>query len=304
MRLDRAVRERLQISWNEARRKIETGKIRIDGKVVTDPALDVDGPETLDYQPDAPRPKKPLDLERSAIVHLDPHVVVVEKSSGLLTVPFEGHEKDTLDQQLRRLLSKISPVTGSRRSAMPPLMVLHRLDRGTSGLLVFARTFAAKEHLAKQFRAHSAHRRYLALVHGDMASQTFRSHLVIDRGDGIRGSSEHAKGRGERRGGKEAITHVEAVEHLRGATLLSCRLETGRTNQIRIHLAEAGHPLIGETIYLRDFEKTPIVAPRLMLHAAELGFVHPQSGDTMMFTSPLPDAFETMVASLRQGQRP
>ena len=183
---------------------------------------------------------------------------------------------------------------------MPSLMIVHRLDRGASGVLVFARTWTAKIGLAAQFKQHSPTRQYLALVHGHAASGTIESHLLADRGDGRRGSSESSPHAKVRRAGKgrRALTHVECLQKLAGASLISCVLETGRTNQIRIHLSEAGHPLLGETTYLRGFKGRPIQAERLMLHAKTLGFVHPVTNQEMSFEAPLPPEFERLIAKL------
>src|SRR5207245_8632839 len=124
----------------------------------------------------------------------------------------------------------------SPRSPQPRLRVVHRLDKETSGLVVFARTVAADRGLGRQFHAHTVVRRYLAVVPGFVPPQTVRSFLVRDRGDGRRGSSD------DETQGKEAVTHFDVAERLPGYTVLSCRLETGRTHQIRIHLAQLGHP--------------------------------------------------------------
>src|SRR6202040_38118 len=130
-----------------------------------------------------------------------------------------------------------------RRLPGPRLRVVHRLDQETSGLVVFARTVPAERLLGMQFHAHTVTRRYLAVVPGRLDAGTVRSFLVRDRGDGRRGSTQSDAD------GKEAITHFEVAERLPGYTLLSCRLETGRTHQIRIHLAELGHPVCGEKVY-------------------------------------------------------
>jgi 23S rRNA pseudouridine1911/1915/1917 synthase len=172
---------------------------------------------------------------------------------------------------------------------------VHRLDRETSGLVVFTRTWLAKQSLSLQFRRHSVHRRYLAIAHGDVRSATIRSFLIEDRGDGLRGS---ARGRppADARG---AVTHVERVEGLRRATLVSCRLETGRTHQIRIHLSEAGSPLVGEHVYIRGFSGEIVEAPRLMLHALELGFVHPATEREVRWELPIPADMRAVVERLR-----
>jgi 23S rRNA pseudouridine1911/1915/1917 synthase len=173
-------------------------------------------------------------------------------------------------------------------------MIVHRLDKGTSGLLVFARTWLAKDGLASQFKQHTPEREYVALIHGSINSCTITSHLLQDRGDGIRGSRERSPNHKLRRSGKgqRAVTHVELLETAGGVSKVSCRLETGRTNQIRIHLSELGHPLLGERTYMRGFAGPRIKAPRLMLHAARLGFVHPATGRPLAFEQPPPADFE------------
>jgi len=125
---------------------------------------------------------------------------------------------------------------------------------------VFARTFAAKKELSNQLRVHSVHRKYLAIAHGNVRAQTFRGYIVKDRGDRMRGTSKFGR---ESREGQLAVTHVEVVEPLHGGTLVACRLETGRTHQIRIHLSEAGHPIVGERVYVRDYtgEVIPLRGP-------------------------------------------
>jgi 23S rRNA pseudouridine1911/1915/1917 synthase len=157
----------------------------------------------------------------------------------------------------------------------PPvaLGVVHRLDKETSGLLVFTRTWQAKKELMQAFRFHHVHRRYVALVHGVARSSTLETHFVEDRGDGLRGSVEHRRGRKHAVGSERtqrAVTHIEVLETFprSSASLVACTLETGRTHQIRIHLAEDGHPVLGERVYIRDYEGPEIPAPRVMLHAA------------------------------------
>ncbi len=303
-RADAAVRALFRLTWGEARERIDRGKIDIDGEVLLDRDARVAAGQKLDFRADAPRPRKRLARETVELVHVDIHLAVVAKPPGIATVPFEDDSRDiTLDRLVRDRLLAL-PGARSRNGTPPPPGVVHRLDRMTSGLIVFARTRRAAEGLKEQFREHTTHRRYLAIAHGRVEARTLRSHLMADRGDGIRGSAERARekrGKGVR-GGKLAVTHVVPVEDLAGATLLECRLETGRTNQIRIHLAEAGHPLVGETMYLRDFPGRPIRAPRLMLHAAELGFVHPVTGKELLFKLPLPLDMQAVLCALR-GER-
>jgi 23S rRNA pseudouridine1911/1915/1917 synthase len=186
-----------------------------------------------------------------------------------------------------------------RRATVTPLHVVHRIDKDTSGLLAFAKTKAAERALALAFRAHDVERTYLCVVHGVLLRDLrIESQLVTDRGDGLRGSTRRP---GQ---GKRAVTHVRVVERLPAATVCEVRLETGKTHQIRIHLSEAGHPLVGERVYIRDWlaaDKTPIAAARLLLHAATLGFRHPVTGREVRLTSPLPEDFTVELERLRRS---
>jgi 23S rRNA pseudouridine1911/1915/1917 synthase len=180
----------------------------------------------------------------------------------------------------------------------PRLRIVQRLDKETSGLVVFARSVDAERGLGMQFRKHTVTRRYLAVVNGIVTPQTIRSTLIRDRGDGRRGSTTLTNT------GKDAVTHVSVEESLPGYTLLSCRLETGRTHQIRIHLSELGHPVCGERVYNRRFNGEAIPdesgAPRLALHAAELGFTHPITEEAMHWEMPPPDDLREFLARLRK----
>jgi 23S rRNA pseudouridine1911/1915/1917 synthase len=177
------------------------------------------------------------------------------------------------------------------------LRIVQRLDKETSGLVVFARTVTAERGLGRQFHAHTVIRRYLAVVPGTVTAQRIATRLVRDRGDRRRGSTTQVGV------GKEAVTHVEVIERLPGYTLVGCRLETGRTHQIRIHLAELGHPVCGEKVYNRQLGREPLPdmsgVARLALHAAELGLVHPVTGDAMHWTMPLPADLTAWLEQLR-----
>ncbi|TKD09713.1 RluA family pseudouridine synthase [Polyangium fumosum] len=313
--LDGVVRTLAAVSWSDARRLIETGKIAIDGTQILDPTRKTRAGAEITRHPRAPSPKvaRLAEIGEELVVHMDPALVVVRKPAGISTIPFgdesPAEREKTLDALVRDLLARRDKIRGRA-----PLGVVHRLDKATSGLLVFTRTLAAKKHLSQQFREHSVRRVYLAIVHGEIGKRTFRSRLIADRGDGLRGSLEEGERRGagvrgrssarpseapERQIGQLAVTHVEPLERLRGATLVACRLETGRTHQIRIHLSEAGHPIVGENVYVRGFAGTRIDAPRLMLHATELGFIHPQTGDEVFFEEPAPEDFQSVLERLR-----
>jgi 23S rRNA pseudouridine1911/1915/1917 synthase len=267
--------------------------------VVTDTLYRVALGAGLSLNMAAPRRSRSV-LAEDAVVFLDAQVIVVRKPSGISTIPFGDDEQEhTLDEQIRTYLTRRT----KDKSGVAALGVVHRLDKETSGLIVFTRTWLAKKSLTAQFRAHTVHRRYMAIAHGDVRKATYRTHLLENRGDGLRGSFEQSRfARGKRpEEAKYAVTHIEPVEKLNGATLVRCILETGRTHQIRIHLSEAGNPIVGERVYSRHFTGPEIPAPRLMLHAAELGFVHPATNLDVRFEEPLPKDFEETLARLRRS---
>jgi len=289
-------------SWNQVRRRVELRQVRLRGELCLDPARRVHVGETVEVldQPAPPaREKQTLNIR-----HADTHLVVVEKPAGVSTVrhPSErdwSRRRKELSPTLEDLLpAALARAEGRQvRGKLPRLRVVQRLDKETSGLVVFARTVAAERGLGQQFHAHTVTRRYLALIPGFVAPQRVATYLVRDRGDGRRGSTRIPEL------GKEAITHFDVVERLPGYTLLACRLETGRTHQIRIHLAELGHPVCGDKVYcLRPdgsvFEDRS-GAPRLALHAAELGFVHPVSHEPLHWSMPLPADLEALLEWLR-----
>lgn len=297
--LDGAVREAFAVSWGKARDLVRTGKITVNGAVVTDTLHRVALGAGLSLNMAAPRRSRSV-LAEDAVVFLDAQVIVVRKPSGISTIPFGDDEQEhTLDEQIRTYLTRRT----KDKSGVAALGVVHRLDKETSGLIVFTRTWLAKKSLTAQFRAHTVHRRYMAIAHGDVRKATYRTHLLENRGDGLRGSFEQSRfARGKRpEEAKYAVTHIEPVEKLNGATLVRCILETGRTHQIRIHLSEAGNPIVGERVYSRHFTGAEIPAPRLMLHAAELGFVHPATNLDVRFEEPLPKDFEETLARLRRS---
>lgn len=295
----------LDQSWSRVRRLIATRRARVNGELCLDPARRLkegDIIELLARPAVTPRPQESLVLR-----YLDEHIVVVEKPSGISTV---RHPVERAWSERRKVLSPtLEDLTPpfvarregrSRKGLLPRLRIVHRLDKETSGLVAFARTVAAERGLGKQFHAHTVTRRYLAVVPGFVSPRRISTRLVRDRGDGRRGSSD------EPSQGKEAITYVDVLERLRNYTLLSCRLETGRTHQIRIHLAELGHPICGEKVYRRrpDGSELPdrSQAPRLALHAVELGFAHPATGAEMHWEMPLPADLQAFLHRLRAAE--
>jgi len=289
------VREQTGAAWSRARDLCTEGRVTVNGERCLDSALRV-SPGAVVVVDERAAKLRPGALPESAIAYFDRDVVVVDKPAGMLSIAYEPGDKDTLVDCTRTLLRRMGG-----RGFGPELGVVLRLDKETSGLMVFACTMNAKRVLAVQFRAHDIERVYHAIAHGVVAAKRVETHLVTDRGDGIRGSY----GRFRRpRGGippeaKRSVTHVRPISPLAGATLVECRLETGRQHQIRIHMSELGHPLVGERVYIRDYAGRKIESVRPMLHARVLGFDHPRTGQRMSFEREAPDDFRAMIESLR-----
>jgi 23S rRNA pseudouridine1911/1915/1917 synthase len=286
-------------SWTQVRKLIETRRVKINGEVWLDDARRLKRGDTVEVHARSERAPAVL-IDQIPIRYIDEHIVVVEKPSGISTVRHPA-ERDWLEERRMLVLTLDDLVMRQiginlprkKHDPRPRLRVVQRLDKETSGLVVFARTVDAERGLGMQFRKHTVTRRYLAIVPGIVTPQTIRSTLVRDRGDGRRGSTTLKDA------GKEAVTHVTVVESLAGYTLLSCRLETGRTHQIRIHLAELGHPVCGERVYHRRTSADESGAPRLALHAAELGFRHPLTEEAMRWEMPMPDDLRAFLDRLR-----
>jgi 23S rRNA pseudouridine1911/1915/1917 synthase len=279
------VKAHANIAWSAAKRHVTSGKVFVDGERVIEIDHRLVVGQRVELKMAAPRPRDP---EREGVlVFDDPHVVVIDKPAGISSVPYEEREAGTAMDLIRGAWRRMG-----KPATSVPLHVVHRIDRATSGLLAFAKTKKAELGLAAQLRAHTMERMYICVAHGVVTPGRIESNLVADRGDGLRGSTSHT---GQ---GKRAVTHVSAREALRGATLCEVRLETGKTHQIRIHLAESGHPLVGETVYIRDYARALIDSPRLLLHAATLGFVHPVTGERVALRSELPADFTTVVDEL------
>ena len=275
-------------SWEQVRRLCATGKVFVDDERALDPARRVRAGQRVAVNQTAPRPDPTPPGFR--IVFEDGHIVVVDKPSGMSSVPYDRKETGTAMDAIRAVWRR-----RGKRATATPLYIVHRIDKDTSGLLCFARTRLAERALHAVFQRHTAARHYLAVAEGDVGAMRIESNIAPDRGDGIRGSTRHVDQ------GQNAVTFVEPIRRLAKATLCRVRLETGRTHQIRIHLSERGHPLVGETVYIRDLlraGKAPISAPRLMLHAARLGFPHPVTGVALDWNVPPPADFVAVFQSL------
>ncbi len=296
----------LALPPSQVRRLIREQRVWLGKGVCHDPVRRVRAGQRLEVRTRA-KPSRPAGPNQPVIRHVDDQVVVVDKPPGLTTMrhPDEAAEFGARGRRfLPPTLADLLPgLLADHRSGRPVrVRAVHRLDKDTSGLVVFALTPDAERHLGRQFRAHTVERRYLAVVRGRAVSGRIESYLVRDRGDGRRGSTSEA-GKGKR-----AVTHVRVVEDLGAYTLVECRLETGRTHQVRIHLGENGTPLCGERVYDRPLHGQPIGEDdsgftRPALHAASLGFEHPRTGKHLSWTSPLPADMAGLVKKLRRAKR-
>jgi 23S rRNA pseudouridine1911/1915/1917 synthase len=213
----------------------------------------------------------------SHIVFEDETLIVVEKPAGLLTMATETEREKTLYRLLRAYANSKKPAE--------KIFIVHRLDREASGLLVFAKTPEAKEHLQNQFKDHSAGRTYVAVAEGTVTPETFTIRTYLAENAAYRVYSTRKRG-----AGKLAVTHVHVMKRNPRTSLLTVKLETGRKHQIRVHLSERSHPIVGDKIY--GSRLNPL--RRMALHAAQLEFRHPHTGKLMRFDSPYPKSFERL----------
>jgi 23S rRNA pseudouridine1911/1915/1917 synthase len=285
------LRERAATSHAIARGIIAAGLVRVGDRVVRDPAhrLRAGDPVAARFDPQKryhEPPRRPAQGHGFRVLLEDEHLVVVEKDPGVLTVPAPNHAGDALSERLLHLYA-------ARGVRAPRLWVVHRIDRFTSGLVLFGRTEAAAGALVEQFVDRSATREYLALCEGVPRAPKGRleSRLV----ENPRSLKMETARRGQR--GAAAVCFYEIEERLPAAALLRVRLETGRRNQIRVQLAGIGHPVVGD----RTYGNPSRLIPRVALHAARLAFRHPGSGQTLRLESPLP---ADMRRALRRLRRP
>jgi 23S rRNA pseudouridine1911/1915/1917 synthase len=250
-------------------------KVKIGDQVVVTP----EGPHPIDLKPE----DIPLD-----IVYEDDDVLVVNKPQGMVVHPAPGHPDHTLVNALM-YHSPLSTINGEFRPG-----IVHRIDKDTSGLLMVAKNDRAHQSLAAQLKSKTTKREYIALVHGRIKEEKGTIDAPLGR------SRKDRKKQAIVANGRHAVTHFKVLERYRNYTLIKCRLETGRTHQIRVHLASIGHPLAGDPLY---GPRKTLPGRGQYLHARLLGFVHPTTGKEMVFTSPLPAYFQQMIANLRQGEK-
>ncbi len=276
------------VSRSQLQKWIEDGHVTVNGQVVKTKyklkAGDVvkiipEAPQTIDLEPE----DIPLD-----IVYEDDDVIVVNKPAGMVVHPAPGHPGHTLVNALL-YHSPLSTINGEFRPG-----IVHRIDKDTSGLLMVAKNDLAHRSLAAQLKAKTNQREYAALVHGVIKEDQGTIDAPLGR------SKKDRKKQAVVMDGRHAVTHFEVVKRYRHYTLVKCRLETGRTHQIRVHMAYIGHPLAGDPLY---GPRKTLAGPGQYLHAGLLGFKHPRTGQEMIFTAPLPDYFTKMLEHLDKTDR-
>ena len=296
-RLDRALADAVPtLSRERLKALIRSGSVVAQGSPLRDPALKVKGDEAVRVAVPEPQPahNEPQDIPLT-IVFEDDHLLVVDKPAGLVVHPAAGNFDGTLvNALLHHCAGKLSGIGGVARPG-----IVHRIDKDTSGLLVVAKTDVAHEGLAKQFAAHSIDRRYLAIVNGVPKASAGSIDAALARSAANR--KKIAIVEGER--GKRAVTHWKRLELLKDAALVECRLETGRTHQVRVHMASIGHPLVGDPVYGRSGRThgkllNELGFHRQALHAAELGFTHPVTKNRLSFARPMPPDMQELKRAL------
>lgn len=296
-RLDRALADAVPtLSRERLKSLIRSGAVETEGSAVRDPAAKVKGDESLRVAVPEPKPahNEAQDIPLT-VVFEDDHLLVVDKPAGLVVHPAAGNFDGTLvNALLHHCGGSLSGIGGVARPG-----IVHRIDKDTSGLLVVAKTDVAHEGLARQFAAHSIDRRYMAIV----ADVPKASEGTVDAPLARSAANRKKIAIVEDGRGKRAVTHWKRLKALRDAALVECRLETGRTHQVRVHMASIGHPLLGDPAYGRAGKTHGKILRELdfhrqALHAAELGFTHPVTKSRLAFSSPMPSDMQELFNRL------
>ena len=296
-RLDRVLCLVWDMPRSEATGIISAGGVRLDGRPESTRARRVVAGQDLEVDLPARTPPVAMAGEPGgdlALVHVDDDVIVVDKPPGLVVHPGAGRPTGTLVQAL---LGRFPDMAGTGSPDRPG--IVHRLDKGTSGLLMVARSPLAYESLVAQLAARTVERRYVALTWGTISTDAGVVDAPVGRGSGDRTRMAVVAG------GRQARTHYRVLSRYTepvDVTLVECRLETGRTHQVRVHLAAIGHPVVGDGRYggaRYGGSRAVVIAGRPFLHASLLGFDHPSTGEHCRFESPLPADLEAVVATLR-----
>ena len=289
MRLDKYLAEQFPEQTRSYLQKlIKEGQVLVNGKTVKsgyqlskgdEVSVTIPEPKELDVEPQ----KMELD-----IVYEDDDVILINKPKGMVVHPAPGHTTDTLvNGLLYHCKDNLSGINGVARPG-----IVHRIDRDTTGILIVCKNDMSHNSIAAQLKEHSINRRYRALVHGNLKEDTGTVEGPIGRHP-----VDRKKMAINERNGKPAVTHYTVLERFGNYTLIECKLETGRTHQIRVHMTSIGHPLVGDEVY--GSAKCPFKLQGQCLHAMVLGFVHPRTGEYMEFSADLPEYFEDLLKKLR-----
>lgn len=311
VRIDKFLMNRIEgATRNKIQQSIEHELVLVNDKPIKNNYKTRPGDHVVIYETDSPESSDiiPQDIPLN-IIYEDDDIMVINKPVGMVAHPGSGNPDNTLINAVAWHLRQQDP--NIDESTLPRFGLVHRIDKNTSGLIVMAKTNQAMTHLAKQFFNHTVHRRYHALVWGnfDVTAGTIKGH--VGRHQRLRKLfTTYPDGEY----GKDATTHYKVLENFNYVTLVECRLETGRTHQIRVHMQYIGHPLFSDDFYGGDrivkgtvytkykqfVDNCFTICPRQALHAKELGFVHPATGEEVMFTSELPDDMSQVIDKWRK----
>ncbi|HQN54335.1 MAG TPA: RluA family pseudouridine synthase [Novosphingobium sp.] len=300
-RLDKALAEASGLSRERIKALMGEGRVLLGGKPAAQASVKPAAGTAFEIRVPAvaPAEAQAQDIPLT-IVHEDADLIVIDKPAGLVVHPAAGNLDGTLvNALLHHCAGQLSGIGGVARPG-----IVHRIDKDTSGLLVVAKTDAAHEGLARQFADHSIERAYLAVVAGLPLPRAGTVQGWIGRSDHDRKKMAVLHELNKR--GKHAVTHFKTLEVFAGAALVECRLETGRTHQVRVHMASIGHPLLGDPVYGRTPPRlrpilTQLHFARQALHAAVLGFIHPVTGAQLRFESTLPADMTGLLVELRSN---
>ena len=290
-RIDKYLSERLnELSRSYLQKILKEGGVSVGGRPVKSNYKVSFGDRIMLNVPEAVEPAitaEPMDLD---ILYEDADIILINKPKGMVVHPAAGHYTGTLVNGLMaHCRDELSGINGVLRPG-----IVHRIDRDTTGVMIACKNDRAHTAIAAQLKEHSITRKYYAIVHGVIREEDGTVHAPIGRHPTDRKKmSIHAKN------GRDAVTHYHVLRRFRRFTFVECTLETGRTHQIRVHMASIGHPLLGDQVY--GPAKTPFSGLEgQTLHAGVLGFLHPTTGEYMEFTAPLPEYFEKLIKKLEQ----
>lgn len=289
-RIDRWLSEQdEEFSRSRVQKLLKDGAVTVNGSAVKSSYKVEDGDV---IEADVPEPVEteiiPEDIPLD-ILYEDEDVILVNKPKGMVVHPAPGHYSGTLVNALMyHCKDQLSGINGELRPG-----IVHRIDRDTTGVLVICKNDQAHRSLAEQLKVHSINRRYYAIVSGNLKEDDGTVDSPISRHP-----TDRKKMCAGAKGGRNAVTHWHVLERFGRYTMIECKLETGRTHQIRVHMASIGHPILGDTVY--GPEKQPFHLEGQTLHAGILGFIHPRTGEYVEFSAPLPEYFEDLLEKLRK----